>query len=484
MTPCALNMSRKDSVYQPQPKTNVLWWPGIGRLLRWRHGRLLGQLLLLLVAALIIYDGFTGPQFAPENLATNIVWLQYRGFVMLALLLAGNLFCMNCPFTLPRSLARRWSIRGRRWPRQLRSKWLALAVLFFYFFLYEWLDLWGSPWFTAWILVAYFVSALVLEMFFSESPFCKYVCPLGTFNYVGSTISPLQITVASQDVCRTCAGHECVNDRRDSAGSWQMLGCGTELFPPQVTSNLDCTLCLDCARACPYENVALSPRPPLYELRQPNAWPRRWDISLLVWFFTFAALSNAFGMTPPVYSSAAWLSAVLQTSNEGLLLLIIFSVLNLLLPLSVGLFAAWLSRSFAGVEEPLRISFSKFTPLLVPIGFAVWFAHYGFHFATGALAIVPATQNFLIDHGVSLFGAAPNWQLSALLPFSWLLPLQVLCVVLGFAGSYFVLGDIGRHEDSPFAAQLPWLLVLLGIAVAAIYLFTLPMEMRGTGFMH
>ena len=122
----------------------------IGRFLRWRHGRLLGQILLLLVAVLIIYDGFTGPQVASENLATNIVWLQYRGFVMLALLLAGNLFCMNCPFAIPRSLARRWSISGRRWPRPLRNKWLALAVLFFYFFLYEWLDLWASPWLTAW----------------------------------------------------------------------------------------------------------------------------------------------------------------------------------------------------------------------------------------------------------------------------------------------------------------------------------------------
>ncbi len=476
--------THKDNPYQPAPRTDVLQWPGIGSLLRWRYGRLLGQTLLLLVALLIIYDGFTGPQFAPENMATNIVWLQYRGFVMLALLLAGNLFCMNCPFTIPRSLARRWSISGRRWPRSLRNKWLALAVLFFYFFLYEWLDLWSSPWLTAWIVVAYFVSAFVLEMFFSESPFCKYVCPLGTFNYVGSTISPLQITVTSQDVCRTCEGRECVNGCQNDTGGWQMLGCGTELFPPQVASNLDCTFCLDCARACPYENVALAPRPPLHELRQPHAWPRRWDLSLLIWFFTFASLSNAFGMTPPVYATAAWLAGLLNTTNDGLLLLIIFTVLNVLLPLVLGLLVAWLSRSLAQLREPLRVSFSKFTPILVPVGFAVWFAHYGFHFVTGALAIIPATQSFLLDHRVMLFGDAPNWQMSSILPFSWLLPMQVLCVVAGFAGSYFVLTDIGRYEKTSFPAQLPWLLLLLGIAVAAIYLFTLPMEMRGTGFMH
>jgi hypothetical protein len=474
----------KEALYQPPPRSDILNWPVVGRFLRWRHGRLVGQMLLLLVAILIIYDGLTGPQLAQENLATNIVWLQYRGFLMLALLLAGNLFCMNCPFTIPRSLARRWSISGRRWPRALRNKWLALVVLFFYFFLYEWLDIWASPWLTAWILIAYFLSALLLEMFFSESPFCKYVCPLGTFNFIGSTVSPLQITVLKQDVCHSCEGHECVNGAQNSAGNWQMLGCGTELYPPQVSSNLDCVFCLDCARACPYENVALPARPLLQELRQTDSWPRRWDLSFLVWFFTFSALSNAFGMTPPVYSTAAWLAGLLNTSNEALLLLIIFFFLNILLPLSLGLIVAWLSRSASGQAEPLRVSFSKFTPVLVPVAFAIWFAHYGFHFVTGALSIIPAAQSFLIDHGIFLFGETPNWQLSTILPFSWLLPLELLCVILGFAGSYLVLGEIGKREKSSFAAQLPWLFLLLGIAAAAIYLFTLPMEMRGTAFMY
>ncbi len=475
---------QNSSFYQPDSGRDVLRWPLIGRFLRWRHGRLVGQLLLLSVALLIIYDGFTGPQVAPENLATNIVWLHYRGFIMLAFLLAGNLFCMNCPFTLPRSLARRWSISGQRWPRVLRNKWLALVVLFFYFFLYEWLDLWASPLLTAWIIIAYFFSALVLEMIFSESPFCKYVCPLGTFNFVGSTVSPLQVTVSNRDVCRSCEGHECVNGNQVRAGTWWMLGCGTELFPPQVTSNLDCTMCLDCARACPYENVAFPARPLLHELRAPNAWPGRWDLGFLIWFFTFSALSNAFGMTPAIYAAAAWLSGWLNTSNEALLLLLIFGNLNIFLPLVVALCVAWFSRSLAETTEPLRVSFSRFTPTLVPVGFAIWLAHYGFHFATGALAIVPATHNFLIDHGILSFGDSPAWQMSNILPFSWLLPLQVISIVGGFAGSYFVLSDIGRREKLSFLPQLPWLLLLLGIAVAAIYLFTLPMEMRGTGFMH
>jgi hypothetical protein len=368
----------QSTLYRPTPRVDVLRWPGIGRFLRWRHARLLGQSLFLLAALLLIYDGFTGPRLASENLATVATWLHYRGFVMLALLLAGNLFCMNCPFTIPRSLARRWSGRGRRWPRALRNKWLALAVFFLFLFLYEWLDLWASPWLTAWVIVFYFLAAFSLELVFAESPFCKYVCPLGTFNYIGSTVSPLQIGVTDADVCRTCVGKECVNGRASPSGQIIMLGCGTELFPPQVKSNLDCTFCLDCARACPYDNVALQVRPILGELRgvpvaprqgaresegdappggwrgqAEGAWPRRWDINILVWVFVFAALSNAFGMTPPVYALEVWLARLLRVTNEAIILLLIFGVLNLLLPLALGVTAAWLTRKAISPPAPL-----------------------------------------------------------------------------------------------------------------------------------
>ncbi|MCA9871056.1 MAG: hypothetical protein KC487_11865, partial [Anaerolineae bacterium] len=100
-------------IYRPKPAFDLLRVPGLGRLLRWRWGRLVFQLSLAVVAAVMIYDGLTGPKLAPQNLATVAAWVHYRGLVVLALLLAGNLFCMSCPFTLPRTLARRLSGHGR-----------------------------------------------------------------------------------------------------------------------------------------------------------------------------------------------------------------------------------------------------------------------------------------------------------------------------------------------------------------------------------
>jgi hypothetical protein len=206
------------SALPPSPKTlehpnvfDALQLPVLRRIARWRWGRLVFQLPLLAVAVLLMYDGFTGPRNAAQNLATVVPWVHYRGFVIVALLLVGNLFCMGCPFTLPRTLAKRFSLPGRRFPQVLRNKWLAIGGLFTLFFLYEWLDFWASPWLTAWVIVFYFVASFALEAFFSESAFCKYVCPLGTFNFVYSTVSPLQIRAKDTDICRTCVGKECIN---------------------------------------------------------------------------------------------------------------------------------------------------------------------------------------------------------------------------------------------------------------------------------
>ncbi len=466
-------------MHAPPPPKNLLNAPLLGRLLRWRWGRLFGQMLLLLAAILLLYDGFTGPPLAPENLATVIIWVHYRGILIFTLLFAGNLFCMNCPFTLPRTLARKLSLSGKRWPRQLRNKWTAIAVLILYFWLFEWLDLWASPLFTAWIILAYFIAAFVLEAVFTESPFCKYVCPLGTFNFASATISPLQITVNTPSTCKTCVGKECVN------GSNQTLGCGTQLFAPRITSNMDCTLCLDCVRACPHDNVALILRHPLAEVTNANAWPRRWDLNILILVFAFTGISNAFGMVPPIYALEAWLAGVLGTNNEGIVLLLIFAALNFALPVGLGLGAAWISRALSKQSESLRVTLSRYAPAFAPLAFAGWLAHYGgFHFLSSALAIIPVFQNFLLDHGITAPGQ-PDWSLGPIMPLSWLDPIELGIVLAGFAASLYVLNYRARqNRPKPIGlgAQLPWIVLLLGLAVAMLIVFYLPMEMRGSAF--
>ena len=479
---------------------DVLRLPLLGSLLRGRYGRLLLQIPLAVLALLLVIDGFVGPQSAARNLATVAPWVHYRGLVVLALLLAGNLFCMACPFTLPRSLAKRLSRRGMRFPQRLRNKWLAIGSLFALFFAYEAFDLWASPLLTAWLIVAYFIASFVLEALFSESAFCKYICPLGSFNMVYSMLSPTQIAVRSHDTCASCVGKECVNGsyaaqpiiRIDEIalgsgaplqnvpvahGPGGALGCGTELFAPQVRSNLDCTMCLDCVRACPHDNVGLFLRAPGRELNQPDSLPRRWDISLLLVALAFMGLSNAFGMVPPYYALQEWLALNLGITSEFVVLLLIFGVFNLLLPALAIVGAATIGRQLAGASQrdSLRDTAAAFAPSFVPIGFGIWFAHYSFHFLVGPGLIVPVFQEFL--------GGSGDWAAwSFSLATSNIGLLQVAALIGGFLCSLRLAQSaaLRLYRRRATLGMLAWALLHLLLMLAAWQIFTLPMEMRGS----
>src|SRR5262249_35420669 len=116
---------------------DLLLVPWIGLFLRTRFARRLMQGVLLVLALAVIADGLFGPQFSSANLAGVLPWTYWRVFIVIALLTAGNFFCMACPFTLFRDLGRRLGLRQRPWPRTLRSKWFALALLVIFFWAYE-----------------------------------------------------------------------------------------------------------------------------------------------------------------------------------------------------------------------------------------------------------------------------------------------------------------------------------------------------------
>lgn len=466
---------------RPRPaRFDVLRTPLLGRFLRWKHSRTLLQSVLFAAAALMIVDGLVGSQLPNKNTATVGAWVHYRGFVALALLVAGNLFCAACPFVLPRKLAKWLGRPERRWPKTLRNKWLALACFVGIIFAYELFDLWASPWWTAWLIVAYFVLAFLLEAFFTRNSFCLYVCPLGTFNFLYSTVSPLQISARDRDVCRSCPGHECIN------GSATQQGCQLELYVPTLRSNMDCTLCLDCVKACPYDNVALTARPPGDELFR-QSWPRRLDLALLSVVAAATALLNAFAMTPPGYALEEWLAAALGTRQEWIVLGLLFLVGAVAGPVALALGAAWLSRAAGGTGGSLREALLRGAYAFVPLGFAVWTAHYLFHFLTGAFTLLPALQIFLAETvGLALLGE-PNWELAARLtpslPAIQVVQLAIVALGLAWGGAVARRGARRSAPVRAWASAAPWLVLLALLALGAAATFLLPMEMRGSVLM-
>lgn len=479
-----LPILNQSPLQQSTHRFDLLRVPLIGALLRWRHFRPLLQIVVALLAAAVIIDGLLGPQLSPLNLAGVLPWIHWRGFVILGLLIAGNLFCMACPFTLPRSLARRFWQPTRRWPRMLKNKWLAVVLVVLFLWSYEAFALWDSPWLTAWIALAYFAAALAVDAFFAGASFCKYVCPIGHFNFVQSLSSPLEVTVREPGVCSACTTKECIH------GSATLPGCEMGLFQPRKAGNLDCTFCLDCVHACPHENVgvlAVVPAATLWTDRFRAGIGRlsaRHDVAALALVLVFGAFANAAGMVAPVlqwqdeFRERAGLLSPLATTT------IFYAIAIVALPTIVVYLAAYFSRTWSDARTQTHKLATHYAFALIPLGFAMWVAHYSFHFFTSWEAIIPASQRFAGDLGVEFLGP-PAWICACCRPAAdWVLRFELLALGVGLLATLHAALRIAESQAASarqaIGATVPWGLLALALYAGGVWILLQPMEMRGT----
>jgi len=466
---------------------DLLAVPVIGSFLRWRHARLSLQVLLGAVALVTVLHGFLGPSLAPKNLATLLTWVHYRGFLVAVLLGAGNLFCAACPMVLARDLARKLRLPTRTFPRFLRGKWLGLVLFVGVLFAYESLDLWASPAGTAALIAGYFAAAVLVDALFRRAPFCKYVCPVGQFNFVASTVSPLEVRVRDAQVCESCTTHDCIRGRRAEDDPQRIVqrGCELDLYLPTKVGNLDCTFCMDCAQACPHDNVALATRLPAEELTVDpvrsslGRLSRRLDLSVLVIVFAFGALLNAFAMVSPVYAFQAWLAETLGLASETAVLGVLFALGLVVEPVVLLALTGAAALRLAGSSQKLLAHVSRFALALAPLGVGVWASHYAFHLLTGLLTVVPVAQSAAIDAGLWL--GEPQWGRGGLTAAA-VQPIEIGLLLLGAAGSLGVAAAIARR-DHPAAWRrvlAPWAVLVVVMLAAAIWVLGQPMEMRGT----
>ncbi len=433
----------------------------------------------------MVLHGLLGPSLSPKNLATVLTWVHFRGALVLILLAAGNFFCLACPFMLVRNMARKVFKPRFNWPRVLRNKWLSVGLFAAILFFYELFDLWASPWLTAWLIVGYFVAVLIIDGLFKHAVFCKFVCPIGQFNFAGSLLSPLEVKVRDHKVCDTCHTRDCIRGRRDHSDLVVIQrGCELALFQPLKAGNMDCTFCLDCVHACPHDNVGILSRTPGDELAiDPHrsgigVFSRRKDIAALAVIFSFGALLNAFGMVSPVYAVERWIAGLLHVNHEAPVLGILFATFLLVEPVVFLGVAAYLTHKSA--SRPLVPTAVRYSYGLVPLGFGMWLAHYGFHFFTGLLTFIPVAQNAIAELGWPVLGT-PLWTLTGL-PLHMVRPIEMMFLGLGLAVSLLVTYRLaeGDSPSRPWRIFIPWGLVSIMVSLAALWLLYQPMEMRAT----
>jgi cytochrome c oxidase assembly factor CtaG len=462
---------------------DLLSVPIIGAALGRPRFRRAAQSAMFALALIVIADGLFGHQMSSMNLAGTLPWTHWRGLVVISLLAAGNFFCMACPFTLARDFGRRWLPARWRWPKRLRSKWLAVVLLAVYLWAYEAFSLWDSPWWTAWIIIGYFVASFVIDGLFRGASFCKYVCPIGQFNFAQSLVSPLEVKVRNADVCRACATYDCIR------GADTRRGCELGLFQPKKSGNLDCTFCLDCVHACPHQNVgiiAVTPGSQITHDRYRSALGRlsqRMDVAALVLLLVFGAFVNAAGMIGPV---AALERALQQRLGFGSLLPVtsaLFVLALILAPLLLVALCGVVWRALCGGAIRLRELACRFGLTLAPLGFSMWVAHLAYHFLTGAASVIPVAQRVACDLGGSPLGR-PNWTgAAALLPLDWLPSLQILLLdgglLLTLYASWRVALLFSTRAGRALGLFAPWAGLAALLYASGVWIVSQPMEMRG-----
>lgn len=437
---------------------------------------------------LVCLDGWFGPQEAPANLAGTLPWTHARGFIVLGIILAGNLACMGCPFMAPRGLLRRFVQPTRPFPKALRSKWLAVGLVALWLAFYEAFDLWASPWATAWILVGYVAALLLVDAFFAGAAFCKHVCPLGQLHGSLAETAPVAVGVRNAAVCGTCTTMECIRGTGRTADHDRHLalpvlampfagspspapsipGCELHLAQPRKRGNLDCTFCMDCAHACPHDNVTLVDRRTIEDLADDG--PRsnigrisnRLDLAMLAGVLVFGAFANAVGMTEPVTAWLREISMALGLANDRLVAFVATILAAVAVPALLGVAASAASRE----------RFCRGMRGLLPLGAAMWAVHFGFHLVTGFAAGWASLQRAAGDLGVHL--GEPQWAKAccAEVP-DWLVPAELLALQLGaLVTAAALVKSLGRWS-------WPWIAIAAALCLLGFWIVQVPMDMRG-----
>ncbi|MEO6054310.1 MAG: cytochrome c oxidase assembly protein [Chthoniobacterales bacterium] len=457
---------------------DLLKFPLLNSLIRSNLFRRTLQTVLLLLAILIVADGFFGPKVAPLNLAGVLPWTHWRGISVIALLAVGNLFCMACPFTFARDLARKILPANRTWPRALRSKWFAAVLIALYLWTYEVFGLWNSPWLTAWIIIGYFTVAILIDGFFKGASFCKYVCPIGQFNFVQSLISPFEVKVRSLDTCATCKTHDCIQ------GNAVQRGCELKLYQPRKSGNMDCTFCLDCIKACPHDNIGIiagAPARDLFEEHRRSSvgrYANRVDLACLAALLVFGAFANAAGMVAAVVEWQTRIQEKFGLSHTSMVTLFLLATL-LVIPAALLSVSTVISRIATLPNTDRKALFSDFVMGLIPLGATMWTAHFLFHLATGFVTPLAVFQRIATD----LFGISIAIGQTGMGNFPALPAAEILLLDFGLLLSLYVLWRTARRYAASSQKQIlictPWAILAIALFLVGVWIVFQPMEMRG-----
>jgi hypothetical protein len=464
-------------------------------LLKWRPLQFVLTLPVLACFLLVILAGLFGTKVGGRNLAVMLTWATWMSMLTLILVpLGGRIWCMVCPLpVLGEYLQRRATIQvrsahegffgnhffglGRRWPQALRGPWLRL-FLFLGLGTFS-ASLAGQPRWTAITLMMMALVPIMMSLVWELRSFCRFVCPVASYISCYSITGRLMVRKRDARVCRNCKKRSCI---RGNAKGW---ACPYGLSVASIETNVDCGICTECFKSCPYENVALAwRRGPWVE--HFSSYGEAWQAIVLL------VLAATYSLT--VHSPWPFMRDIVNVIDKatwpefGLYAAGLWTVALVLVPLVFWLasFAGALLCKGAKKNTPNRTAaplfefsaatgrvFKNTMPALLPLGLALW--------ATFFVATFMVNFTFVLLTVSDPFGW--GWDLLGIAGMPWLqlwpsgIPwIQAGLTLLGLAFSlqkgYDLWSRTVNEKGIAFRGFAPTAVVLIALTAGMVLYFT------------
>jgi polyferredoxin len=437
---------------------------------------MLAQSISIVLFLLVLSAGLWGNQ--KTNIGPVITWTWWWALLIFMIFGFGKAFCVICPWEGLSSWVTSLSLKSRvkklgfeyKWPKWGRN--IYPAIIFF--LILTWFELgWNatkSPMITAIMGVVMASMAILCAIIFEKRAFCRYACLVGRVSGLYSMFSPVELRAQSADVCASCKTKDCYT------GTHTTTACPTQLFPSKLSENSYCTLCTECVRSCPHENIGINLRPVGQDLFSRHKF--KWDESMLAIVLLSMTSFHGLTMTPQ------WLrmNEVLR-GHTGLgptLTFTILMTLMLILPLLLFWVASTCARAFAATKRTTGEIFKAFAYSLIPIALFYHIAHNCMHFFMEAPHLYPLLSD-PFGWGWDLFGTASKTY-PPLLSLTTIWYLQVGLIVAGHVFGVVLADRYAKHlfSDSKmiFRSLIPLIVVMILYSSCSIWLVMQPMEMR------
>jgi NAD-dependent dihydropyrimidine dehydrogenase PreA subunit len=430
--------------------------PGIKRLLVGRWPQFIIRAITLSGFIFTILAGLLGTNVGSHNFAVIFVWIAWWTALKLVFIpFGGRSWCSICPIPLPGEWLQFGGIIERkkrsvglhkRWPRLLRGSWLQSSGFLL-------VGIFGavtltSARLTGWILLVIFLLAFVLSLVFDRRAFCGYLCPIGGFSGLYARLAPLELRVKDKLVCQGHKDKTCYEN------------CPWGIYPPALKSNDACGLCMECLRACPYDNVAVNLRSFGSELGSEGRMGYD-DVFLGLVMLSSAVIDAILFLGP-------WgqikISAFTVGSPAWFLFALSFLAFSMIVFPVFYLFTVWIGWKVGRSAKPLKQAVQTQGQMLVPMGLSAWIA-FTISFALAKFRYVLPVVSDPFGWGWNLLNISPvptalqHAGIAALLP--------ALVLLLGFLWTVRTAGKLSRPGQSLpvlgfcglFMAGMLWLLI-------------------------